>query len=310
MNVVETRDLTKQYGTVRALDGVSLTVPEGSVFGFLGPNGAGKTTMLRILLGLAPPTAGSASIFNRDTSTERDAIHARVGFLPDVPGFYPWMTGAEFMRFAGSLFAIPEPQLSQRTDALLDMAGLAGNRNPVGGYSRGMKQRLGIAQALIHDPDLLILDEPTSALDPLGRADVLQMIASLRGRTTVLFSSHLLGDVERVCDQVAVLDRGRLVVQGTVDELRRSHGGSTTVRIAVTGGIGALVAAVEAEPWCVRHTPVPHDGQATDVVVSDLDAARQALPGLLARLGLGLRRFDELEVSLEDVFVGLVGVDR
>ena len=310
MNVVQTDTLTKVYGTVRALDGVSLAVPKGSVFGFLGPNGAGKTTMLRILLGLARPSSGSAAIFGRDTTTERDAVHARVGFLPDVPGFYPWMTGEEFMRFAGSLFGIPRQQLDQRTEALLDMAGLAGNRNPVGGYSRGMKQRLGIAQALINAPDLLILDEPTSALDPLGRADVLQMIASLRGRTTVLFSSHLLGDVERICDQVAVLDHGRLVVQGSVDDIRRSHGGSTTVRIAVTDGVAALIAAVEAEPWAVRHTPVARDDQAIDVVVNDLDAARQALPGLIAGLGLGLRRFDELEVSLEEVFVDLVGVNR
>ena len=130
MNVVETNGLTKQYGEVRALDGVSLTVPEGSVFGFLGPNGAGKTTMLRILLGLARPTSGGATIFGHDTESGRDAIHARVGFLPDVPGFYPWMTGAEFMRFAGSLFGIAEPVLTERADPLLEMAGLAGNKNP------------------------------------------------------------------------------------------------------------------------------------------------------------------------------------
>ncbi len=287
---------------------MSLAVPEGSVFGFLGPNGAGKTTMLRILLGLALPTSGGATILGHDV--RGDAIHHRVGYLPDVPGFYPWMTGAEFLRFAGSLFGIPDATLHPRVEALLEMAGLAGNDNPVGGYSRGMKQRLGIAQALINAPDLLILDEPTSALDPLGRADVLTMIASLRGRTTVLFSSHLLGDVERICDRVAVLDRGRLVVQGSVAELRRSHGGSTTVRIAVTDGIQGLVAAVESEPWCVRHAPVAGDGEATDVVVSDLEAARRAVPGIVAGLGVGLRRFDELEASLEEVFVGLVGVGR
>ncbi len=308
MNVVETHDLTKVYGPVRALDSVSLAVPEGSVFGFLGPNGAGKTTMLRLLLGLARPTSGGATILGHDV--RGDTIHHRVGFLPDVPGFYPWMTGTEFLRFAGSLFGIQEPTLTERSGALLEMAGLAGNPNPVGGYSRGMKQRLGIAQALINAPDLLVLDEPTSALDPLGRADVLTMIASLRGRTTVLFSSHLLGDVERVCDQVAVLDRGRLVVQGTVADLRRSHGGSTTVRIAVTDGIAALVDVVQREPWCVRQAPVPGDGGATDVVVSDLEAARRAVPGIVAGLGVGLRRFDELEASLEEVFVNLVGVGR
>lgn len=310
MNVVETSDLTKVYGEVRALDGVAMQVPEGSVFGFLGPNGAGKTTMLRILLGLARPTSGRAAIFGHDVEHEGELIRSRVGFLPDVPGFYPWMTGAEFLRFAGSLYGVPEPTLSQRVDALLDMAGLTGNRQAVGGYSRGMKQRLGIAQALISAPELLVLDEPTSALDPLGRAEVLSMISSLRGRTTVLFSSHLLGDVERICDRVAVLDRGRLVVQGSVEDLRRSHGGATTFRLAVTGGVERLTSALAAEPWCVRHTPVAGDPGALDLVVGDLDAARLRVPALVAGLGLGLRRFDEEEASLEDVFVELVGARR
>jgi len=310
VNVVETRGLTKVYGPVRALDGVALEVPEGSVFGFLGPNGAGKTTMLRILLGLARPTSGEASIFGHDVTREGAAIRGRIGFLPDVPGFYGWMTGAEFLHFAGSLFSIPEPVLAERVAALLEMAGLAGNRQPVGGYSRGMKQRLGIAQALVNAPDLLVLDEPTSALDPLGRAEVLSMIASLRGRTTVLFSSHLLGDVERICDRVAVLDRGRLVVQGPVEELRRAHGGSITFRLAVTGGVDRLAAALASEPWCVRTTPAPGDGEALDVVVADLEAARLRVPVLVAHLGLGLRRFDEVEASLEEVFVDLVGGRR
>ena len=310
MNVVETRDLTKVYGDVRALDGVALEVPEGSVFGFLGPNGAGKTTMLRVLLGLARQTSGSATIFGHDTVRDGEHIRSRVGFLPDVPGFYPWMTGAEFLHFASSLFGIPEATIAQRVDGLLDMAGLAGNPHPVGGYSRGMKQRLGIAQALVNAPDLLVLDEPTSALDPLGRAEVLSMISSLRGRTTVLFSSHLLGDVERICDRVAVLDRGHLVAQGSVEDLRRAHGGATTFRLAVTDGVDRLAAAVAAEPWCVRCTPAVRDDGALDVVVGDLAGARMRVPVLVAGLGLGLRRFDEVEASLEDVFVDLVGGRR
>lgn len=314
MNVVETHALTKVYGDVSALDGVDLRVPQGSVFGFLGPNGAGKTTMLRVLLGLARPTSGSAALFGRDVEQDGERIRARVGFLPDVPGFYPWMSGPEYLRFAGTLFSLPRATLAERVDALLEMAGLAGNPHPVRGYSRGMKQRLGIAQALINAPDLLVLDEPTSALDPLGRAEVLAMVGSLRGRTTVLFSSHTLADVERICDRVAVLDRGRLVAQGTVPELRAAHGGSTTVRVAVTDGVDRLAAALAAEPWCLRCAPAapagPLDPAALDVVVADLAAARLRVPVIVAGLGVGLRHFDEVEASLEDVFVGLVGAGR
>lgn len=308
MNVVETRGLSKVYGEVRALNDVDLAVPAGSVFGFLGPNGAGKTTMLRILMGLARPSAGTATLLGHDTVREGERIRARVGFLPDVPGFYPWMSGEEFLSFAGALFGLAGPTLRARVAALLDMAGLSGNPHPVGGYSRGMKQRLGIAQALINAPDLLVLDEPTSALDPLGRADVLAMVGALRDRTTVLFSSHTLWDVERICDRVAVLDSGRLVAQGTVAELRATHGGATGLRLAVTERAEALAAALAREPWCTRCAPAP--GEALELVVSDMAAARHRIPSLVVDMGLGLRRFEEVEASLEDVFVGLVGAGR
>src|SRR6185295_3148553 len=148
-----------------------------------------------------------------------DAVRAQVGFLPDVPGFYPWMTAREFVTFAGRLFGLEPKQLAERTESLLAMAGLSEVQTPIGGYSRGMKQRLGIAQALVNAPRLLFLDEPTSALDPIGRREVLEMVASLRGRTTVFFSTHILADVERVCDAVAILERGRVVASAGIGEL-------------------------------------------------------------------------------------------
>jgi len=294
--------LKKEYKSATALAGVDLVVPEGAIFGFLGPNGAGKTTTLRILAGLARPTSGTARVFGLDTSGDADAVHAMIGFLPDVPGFYKWMTAREYLELSAGLFGIPASVRGERIDTLLELAGLSGVTTKVGGYSRGMKQRLGVAQALINSPRLLLLDEPTSALDPLGRREVLEMIAALAGRTTVFFSTHILADVERVCDTVAVLASGRVVEQAAIDELRSRHGGAQRVVIEVSDP-QALVAALAGEPWAGA---VKRDGRELLVEVTDLEVAFREVPAAVARLGLALRRFEADEVSLEDVFVDLV----
>jgi len=303
---IELDGLTKVFGDVRALDGIDLEVAEGSVFGFLGPNGAGKTTTLKILTGLARPTGGTARVLGQDVVHAGNDVRASVGFLPDVPAFYPWMTAEETMRFFGALFGVGGDELDARVSALLDLAGLSGVESKVGGYSRGMRQRLGVAQALVNAPRLLMLDEPTSALDPIGRKDVLDMIEALSGRTTVFFSTHILTDVERVCDTVAVLDRGRVVRQGPIDELKRA-GGATRITIEVDGGAGSLLEALQAEAWCME---CGRDGDTLTCAVGDIRLARSALPGMLAARGLGLVRLVEEEPTLEEVFVELVGGER
>jgi ABC-2 type transport system ATP-binding protein len=301
---IEITSLVKTYGEKRALDGVNLTVPTGSVFGFLGPNGAGKTTTLRILTGLASPTSGEARVFGRDVVSATNEVRADIGFLPDVPGYYEWMTADEFLRFAGRLFGVSGATLDARVDALLDLAGLAGVTTKVGGYSRGMKQRLGVAQALINAPKLLMLDEPTSALDPIGRKEVLDMIASLGGKTTVFFSTHILSDVERVCDTVAILHEGRVVTQAPIGELKARYG-ATRITVEVTEGADELAALFAAAPWA---SEVARLGNGSlSVTVSDLDAARHAIPAAVAERGVGLKRLEAGEVSLEEVFVDLVG---
>ena len=302
---IELRGLTKRFGDALALDGVDLVVRPGVVFGFLGRNGAGKTTALRILSGLARPTAGTAHVLGHDVERATDAVRARIGFLPDVPGFYPWMTAREYLEFAGRLFGLDPATLDARAAALLEMAGLASVATRVGGFSRGMKQRLGIAQALINAPSLLMLDEPTSALDPIGRREVLEMVASLRGRTTVFFSTHILADVERVCDAVAILERGRVVASAGVAELTaRATANRVIVEVEDSAAAAAVAGALAGRTWLKS---IETDGRTLHLAVSDLSTAQREIPAVIATAGVALRRFEIGETSLEDVFVELVG---
>jgi ABC-2 type transport system ATP-binding protein len=227
-------------GSFRALDGVNLSVEEGSVVGFLGPNGAGKTTAIHALLGFIEPTAGCARIFGRDA--RQSIARERIGYLPEHPSLYPFLTGRELLHAAGRLFGLRGAALKRRARDLLERLSLAGAADRrIGVYSRGMMQRLGLAQALINDPDLVILDEPTGGLDPLGRMEVRDLIAELRDRgKTVFFSSHELSEVEKVCDRAALLVDGRIVARGTVEEFTRDGRGLErffldTVRAARAG---------------------------------------------------------------------------
>lgn len=303
---IEIAGLTKVFGEHRALDGVDLTVPEGSIFGFLGPNGAGKTTTLRIVTGLARATSGYVSVLGADATAAGDAVRRQIGYLPDVPGFYEWMTAEEFLRFAGGLFGLSGTELDERVRVLLDMAGLAGVRTRVGGYSRGMRQRLGVAQALVNAPKLLLLDEPTSALDPIGRRELLEMLASLRGRTTVFFSTHILADVERVCDTVAILRAGKVAAQAPIGELKARYGASKVI-VEVTGEAAGFAERLRARPWASA-VDVGDDGS-IEVKVTDEDAVRRELPAMVTEAGVGLVRFESGELSLEEVFVELVAGD-
>ena len=220
---VEMRGVTVVFpsrrGPVRALDSLDLAVKPGQVFGFLGPNGAGKTTAMHILLGFIETTSGEALLFGEDV--RRSIARQRIGYLPEHPDTYRFLTGRELLRMTGRLFHLGGKQLAERVETALDTIGLteaAGRR--IATYSRGMMQRICLAQALINDPDLLILDEPTGGLDPIGRMEIRRIISDLRDRgKTVFFSSHELSEVELVCDTLAILCRGRIVAQGPADSL-------------------------------------------------------------------------------------------
>jgi ABC-2 type transport system ATP-binding protein len=248
--VIQTRGLSKSFGEVHALKNLDLDVPRNSITGFLGPNGAGKTTAIRLLLGLNRPSAGSGSVFGMDIVADSPRIRQRVGYLAQDPRFYEEMTPREILRFTARFFFTgPRSRIENRVDEMLDLVGLAGKSDrPIRGFSGGEKQRLGIAQAQINDPELLILDEPAAALDPMGRADVLRIMEQLRERATIFYSTHILDDVQRVSDRVVILNRGELITHGTVETLLAGDQG-VVYKLTTQGDPTVCPARVSSQPW-------------------------------------------------------------
>lgn len=223
MDMLCIENLHKRFGEKEVLKGVDLTVPEHSVFGFIGKNGAGKTTTMKCVLGLIRPDGGTISVNGEKVSYGQTATNKFIGYLPDVPEFYPFMTAREYLRFCGELSGMEKSEIKNRSGELLTLVGLDSETHRIKGYSRGMKQRLGIAQALLNRPKLLICDEPTSALDPVGRKEILDILLSVREQTTVLFSTHILSDVERICTDVAFLSGGVIAAQGKLADIKSKN---------------------------------------------------------------------------------------
>ncbi len=224
MNIVEFRNVTKNFGTKKVLNEINLSIPTGSIFGFIGENGAGKTTAMKCLLGLEEISSGEIRVQGEKVSFGTTKTNRVTGYLPDVPAFYSYMTATEYLTFCGEITGIAgKNTLKKKVKETLATVGLETNNKKIKGYSRGMKQRLGIAQALLNEPELLICDEPTSALDPIGRNEFLELLVSLKGKMTILFSTHILGDVERICDYVGILDKGKLKINLSMDALKQRY---------------------------------------------------------------------------------------
>jgi ABC-2 type transport system ATP-binding protein len=305
---VVTTDLTKRYsGGIVALDHLNLTVPSGSIFGFLGPNGAGKTTTLRLLTGLATATDGSGSVAGVRIGGTSGELARNIGYLDQDPRFYGWMRGRELLNMVGQLHGLHGAALRARVGEVLEIVGLTeAAHRPIGGYSGGMRQRLGIGQALINQPRVLFLDEPVSSLDPEGRRDVLEIISKLRGTATVFMSTHILNDVERVCDRVAILNLGHLVVEGPIDELLDRYAQPVyelEPEPQQPDAVDRLAAAIRGQAWAydVRTTP-----DSVRVFVNDPRVAGPALLPLIVTSGVSLIRYERVRPSLEDVFLRLV----
>jgi ABC-2 type transport system ATP-binding protein len=285
-------DLTKRYGHIEALAGLSMSVPRGEIFGFLGPNGAGKTTAVKLLLGLTTPTAGDAWLLGEPIG--RAEARRRVGYLPELFRYPAWLSPVEVLQFHCRLIGVPGSERGTEIDAALTIVGLRERgRDRVGTFSKGMQQRLGLAVAMLGAPEIVFLDEPTSALDPVGRHDVREIIRDLRGRGTAVFlNSHLLSEVEQVCDRLAVVDRGRVIASGTLDEILSSASG---VRLRVTGltGLPALLA---------RWGEVVSDGE----WISMRGVADDDVPDIVADLvarGGRVHAVEPQRQSLEDRFL-------
>ncbi len=299
MSVIKTNAITKNFKTVTAVNSLSINVAEGSIYGFLGPNGAGKTTTIKMLTGFLKPDEGDFEIMGKKVDFGDTRYMKSIGFLPDVPSYYKYMTGREFLEMCthfqkGDASGIPE---------LLKKTGLskAANRK-LGAYSRGMKQRLGIAQALVNDPEILILDEPVSALDPMGRKDVLDMLAALKGAKTIFFSTHILSDVERICDYAAIINEGKLILEGSIDEIA-GLGGSGRIILEVDSDSVKLAESIAGAPWVLDFS---RDGNTYSISPSDdIDAGRE-IPSLLASAGVSLIKYEHADPTLEDIFVKVV----
>ncbi|MGE5827749.1 MAG: ABC transporter ATP-binding protein [Micromonosporaceae bacterium] len=288
--ILQTTALTKRYGDHTALSGVDLSLAAGTVYGLVGPNGAGKTTLLAILAGLRRPTSGEIQL---------RVPHRRVAVLPDTPQFDPWLTGREVVALAANLAGAE----GSRVDAVIGDAGLteaAGRR--VGGYSRGMLQRLGLAATIVGDPELLLLDEPASALDPAGRREVLDLIGQLRGRASVLLSSHILADVQEVCDTVGILRAGRLLYQGPLESLLVGHA-VPAYRVRLRSPAPAAADLLRGQAWVTGVVEDPSGW--LRVQVRSLDEAEQHLAPVLASGGARVISLAPEAVDLEDVFLEL-----
>jgi len=305
--IVEINNLTKDYEVgfwrkrkVRALDGLSLTVNQGEIFGFLGANGAGKTTTLKLLMTLIFPTAGTARILGHDIG--KTSMHSRIGYLPENPYFYDYLTALEFLNFCGQLFGFSKAEQSRRAKDLLTRVKLNETKwnTQLRKFSKGMLQRVGLAQALINDPEVVFLDEPMSGLDPIGRREVRDLISALRQEgKTVFMCSHILSDIEVLCDRVAILKSGRLAQVGYLDDLRRQSDGNNQVEVVVSGTDESNLRPFLPEGNAFRISSTPAGLRIEVAEERDVDQVITAL----RKVGGKLVTVQPLQQSLEDLFM-------
>jgi ABC-2 type transport system ATP-binding protein len=311
MIAIKIDNVVKTFGPVRALDGLNLEVQTGSIFGFLGPNGAGKTTALRILAGLAQPTSGSVSISGITHSNTPPTPFTRTGYLPEEPAFYAWMSPREYLDFIGKIFKMDQKARKTRSDELLELTGLKDvSKRRIGGFSRGMRQRLGVAQALVNRPEVLLLDEPVSALDPGGRKEVLELIEKLGKECTVLMSSHILADVERICDTVGIINKGKLITQAKQNDLLNRY---TIPALELVAGNSMIQQMPE---WKTRLEGLPSvsgvtvEGYTFRIAVKDVHSAQQEIMRDVIDQNAHIERLEVVKPSLEDIFMQLVGLSE
>lgn len=294
MNVLDISHVSKRYGSKQVLDDISFQVAENEIIGLIGINGAGKTTTMKAILGLLKTDAGSITLCGERVQFRALPSAHRIGYLQDVPEFYSYMTAKEYLGFCGKIAGIRADERQKQCAEILELVGLAGEKSRIGGYSRGMKQRLGIAQALIGSPKLLICDEPTSALDPLGRHAVLELLSQIKSKTSVLLSTHILSDAEHVCDRIALLHHGKIVLSGNLDAIRQLH---TELGILLT-----LQNQQDTEKVCSRFPDAQTDGNTVLIRSAEPDSMQQIMQ-FLTGAQISPVRLEQMQPNLEDLFM-------
>lgn len=297
MSLVTITGLTKKFNTNIAVHNLNLELNKGVCTALLGPNGAGKTTTLSMLAGIMKPTSGSIAFSG---VAERD-FRKYIGYLPQYPVFYGWMSGKEYLQYVGQLASLSKNEAATKAEELLELVGIAdAKKRKISGYSGGMKQRLGIAQALINDPLLLILDEPVSALDPIGRREVLTLMRELKEKTTILFSTHVLHDAEEICDYIYIVKNGEMAINGTLDELQNTHQQPT---IYIEGEKELDEWLPKLKQYSFVSELVSNTPKTVTVTVTNVETARRELLNYFGSLNVPIRKFELVRTSLEDLFL-------
>lgn len=299
MDMLTVKDVKKSFGSKSVVEGLSFSIPENSIFGFIGENGAGKTTTMKMILGLMKTDQGEIYVNGEKVIYGNTPTNKVIGYLPDVPEFYSYMTPREYLRFCGDISGLDPRETKNRVEELLGRVGLAHEKKRIKGFSRGMKQRLGIAQALMGKPKLLICDEPTSALDPLGRKELLDILAEARDETTIMFSTHILSDVEKICDRIAILHQGKVAFTGTMGDIKRFKSGEeyeVTVRkksdlLILQNGFDG---AVKKDEFTLQ-------------IHGNSDNPQNEIMRYLMDKSIAFERLEKCENTLENTFMEVIG---
>lgn len=304
MNILEIQNLSKSFGNNKVIDDLSFSVPEHSIFGFIGKNGAGKTTTMKMVLGLLKADCGSISVCGEKVSFGQTKTNRYIGYLPDVPEFYNYMRPKEYLKLCGEITGLKKDKIKSRSEELLALVGFQGINKKIGSFSRGMKQRLGIAQALLNEPRLLICDEPTSALDPVGRKEILDILQQVKGKTTVIFSTHILSDVERICDRVAVLDMGKIALSGTLSDLKSKHkSDSLMIEFSSSNDKEQFIAAPRIEPFT---NGIEQTGETIVFYVSNVLETEAAVLDVLSQKHILPVKLEVAEPTIENLFLEVI----
>ena len=294
MDMLRITDLHKRFGDKEVLSGLNLTVPEHSIYGFIGKNGAGKTTTMKAILGLLKADSGEIIVGGEKVVYGQTSTNQYIGYLPDVPEFYPFMSAPEYLRFCGEITGMKKAECDARLKELLELVGLGDEKHRIKGFSRGMKQRLGIAQALLNSPKLLICDEPTSALDPVGRKEILDILLTVREQTTVLFSTHILSDVERICTDVAFLNNGVVETQGKLSDIKTKY--RSEEYLLETGNDADVLKLIQAYP------AIKQIGRNQLTFCESVLCAFDVLR-FVSEQHIALLKFERVEPTLESLFM-------